>query len=165
MLISVKGDILFTGAQAIVQGVGVRDPMDRGLALQLKNQYPLLFKDFDRWCYQHDTQPGEAWLWEAPDKRRIINLITHENTLERENHYYKATLKHIKHTLAALVKIIHHEKLASLAFPKMGTGLGDLDWDDVRPLIEQQLGHLAIPVFIYEKYCPGQRGEEFILQE
>ena len=165
MLINVKGDILLTRAQAIAQGVGVNDPMDKGLALQLRRNFPTLHKDFDRWCYQHDTHPGEAWLWKGPDKQRIINLITHENTLVRESHYYKATLRHIKQALASLVTIIDHEALASIALPKLGTGLGDLDWDDVRPLIEEQLGDLPVTAFIYAEYCPGQKGLELIAQE
>jgi len=160
MIYKVEGDILLTRAQAIVHGVGVNDPMDKGLALELRNNYPLLQKDFDRWCHQHNAKPGAAWMWAGQNNARIVNLVTHENMESNDHHYDKATLSNIRHALSALVKIIAFEKLASIALPRLGTGLGDLDWDDVWPLIENSLGGLSIPVYVYAVYHPGQAADE-----
>lgn len=160
MLYKVEGDILLTKANAIVHGVGVNDPMDKGLALKLHSRYPSLRNDLNRWCHQHDTKPGEAWLWTGPNGVRIVNLIIHENTESNDHHYDKATLSNIRHTLTALVKIVSFEKLTSIALPKIGTGLGDLDWDDVWPLIENTLGLLAIPVYVYIAHNPGKLADE-----
>lgn len=157
MIYQVEGDILLSKAQAIVQGVGINDPMDEGLALALKNKYPLLAKEFSLWCYQHDTKPGEAWLWASHDNVRIVNLITHESVQINSDHrYYKATLSNIKQALAELAKIIRFKKLTSIALPKLGTGSGDLDWDDVFPLIENSLGGLETAVYVYVVFRPGQ---------
>lgn len=156
MIYKVEGDILLSKAQAIVHGVGVNDPMDKGLALQLRNKYPSLPKDLNRWCHQHDTQPGEVWMWVGQDNVRIVNLITHENRESNDHHYYKATLGNIRHTLTALIKVVNLEKLTSIALPKIGTGLGDLDWDDVWPLVEVNLDPLNIPVYLYAVYRSGQ---------
>jgi hypothetical protein len=38
--------------------------------------------------------------------------------------------------------------------------VGDLDWDDVWPLIENSLGELSIPVYVYAVYHPGQAADE-----
>jgi O-acetyl-ADP-ribose deacetylase (regulator of RNase III) len=160
MIYKVEGDILLSKAQAIVHGVGVNDPMDKGLALKLRNKYPSLQKDLNRWCYQHDTKPGEAWMWVGQNNVRIVILITHENTESNDHHYDKATLNNIRHALSALVKMVAFEKLTSIAVPRLGTGLGDLDWDDVSPLIENNLGGLDIPVYVYVAYCPGQPANE-----
>jgi O-acetyl-ADP-ribose deacetylase (regulator of RNase III) len=160
MIHKVEGDILLTKANAIVHGVGVNDPMDKGLALALRNKFPSLQKDLERWCHQHDTKPGEAWLWVGQNNARIVNLITHENQDCNDHHYDKATLANIKHSLAALVKIVTFEKLSSLAIPRIGTGLGDLDWDDVWPIIENNLGILNIPIFVYVAYKEGKAADE-----
>jgi O-acetyl-ADP-ribose deacetylase (regulator of RNase III) len=160
MIYKVEGDILMSKAQVIAHGVGVNDPMDKGLALQLRNKYPSLQKDLNRWCHQHDTKPGEAWLWGGQDDVRIVNLITHENRVSSDHHYDKATLGNLRHALTALAKIVAYEKLTSIALPKIGTGLGDLDWDDVWPLIEINLGALKIPVYVYTLYRPGQVATE-----
>jgi O-acetyl-ADP-ribose deacetylase (regulator of RNase III) len=154
MIHKVEGDILLSKAQVIVHGVGVNDLMDKGLALKLRNKYPSLQKDLNRWCHQHETKPGEAWLWVGQDNVRIVNLITHENRESNDHHYDKATLGNIRHALTALVKMVTHEKLTSLALPRIGTGLGDLDWDDVWTLIENNLGGLEILVHVYIDYHP-----------
>lgn len=163
MIYKVEGDILLSKAQAIVHGVGVNDQMDKGLALQLRNKYPSLQKDLNRWCHQHDTKPGEAWLWIGQNNVHIVNLITHENMESNDHHYDKATLGNIRHALTALVKMVAFEKLASIALPRIGTGLGDLDWDDVWRLIENILGGLDIPVYVYVVYHPGQAAYEPIV--
>ncbi len=160
MIHKVEGDILLSKAQVIVHGVGVNDPMDKGLALKLSNKYPSLQKDFNRWCHQHNTLPGEAWLWLGQDNTRIVNLITHENRENNDHHYDKATLSNIRHALTALVKIVTFEKLTSMALPRIGTGFGDLDWDDVWPIMENILGGLDIPVYVYVSYHPGQFADE-----
>jgi hypothetical protein len=58
------------------------------------------------------------------------------------------------------VKIIAAEKLGSIALPRLATGVGDLDWDDVWPLIEHSLSGLDIPVYVYAVYHPGQAADE-----
>jgi len=160
MIHKVEGDILLSKAQAIAHGVGINDPMDKGLALELRNQYPAMHKDFHRWCHQHNTKPGEAWMWRGPNNVHIVNLITHEGMDSQEHRHGKATLTHVRHALSILVKIISSEKFTSLALPRLATGVGDLDWDDVWPIIENSLAGVAIPVYVYAIYHPGQVADE-----
>ncbi|MCX7101871.1 MAG: hypothetical protein NTX38_10390 [Methylobacter sp.] len=61
------------------------------------------------------------------------------------------------------MKIIATEKFTSIALPRIATGVGDLDWDDVLPLIENRLGGLAIPVYIYVAYIAGKAADESIV--
>ena len=160
MIHQVEGDILLSKACAIVQGVGINDPMDKGLALALLNLYPEMCKDFNRWCHQHNTRPGEAWLWNGTNNIRIVNLITQDVIDSHDYRLGKATLNNIKHALDALVKIILKEKITSIALPKLATGSGDLDWDDVWPLIENSLGDIDIPVYVYTRHHSSQKGKE-----
>jgi O-acetyl-ADP-ribose deacetylase (regulator of RNase III) len=160
MFYQVEGDILLSKACAIVQGVEINDPMDKGLALSLRNQYPDMCKDFNRWCHQHNTQPGEAWLWTGTNNIHIVNLIIQDAIDSHDYHVHKATLNNVKHALDALAKIILKEKITSIALPKLATGSGDLDWDDVWPLIENSLKATGIPVYVYIAYHPGHKAEE-----
>ena len=160
MIHQVEGDILLSRAYAIVQGVGINDPMDKGLALALHTKYPVMYKDFHRWCHQHNTRPGEAWLWDVENNIHIVNLITQDIFNRQEYRFGKATLSNIKSALEALVKIILEKKFPSIALSRLATGSGDLDWDDVWPLIENRLGNLDIPVYVYSTYRVGQKAEE-----
>ncbi|MGZ8096390.1 MAG: macro domain-containing protein [Methylosarcina sp.] len=160
MIYKVEGDILLSKAHAVAHGVGVNDPMDKGLALELQKKYPSLHKDFDRWCHQHNTKPGEAWMWRGVNNVHIVNLITQEGMDSHEHRHGKATLSNVRHALAACLKIIATEKITSIALPRLATGVGDLDWDDVLPIIENNLGGLDIPIYIYTVYHPGQAAYE-----
>ncbi|MGR9086909.1 MAG: macro domain-containing protein [Gammaproteobacteria bacterium] len=160
MIYKVEGDILLSKARAIAHGVGINDPMDKGLALELHKKYPAMHKDFHRWCHQHNTKPGEAWIWHGPDDVRIVHLITQEGMDSHDHRHGKATLVNVRHALNALLKIIDHEKLASIALPRLATGVGDLDWDDVWPIIDNILGGLTIPVYVYGAYQPGHQADE-----
>jgi O-acetyl-ADP-ribose deacetylase (regulator of RNase III) len=51
-------------------------------------------------------------------------------------------------------------EIASVALPKLATGVGGLQWSEVHPLIVQHLGDLIIPVFVYTTYVKGQAAEE-----
>ena len=48
------------------------------------------------------------------------------------------------------------EGIQSVALPRLATGVGALDWTDVKPLIQQHLGGLGIPVLVYEVYRKGE---------
>ena len=160
MIHLVEGDILLSNAHAIAQGVGINDPMDKGLALSLHNLYPAMHKDFHHWCHQHSPEAGEAWAWVNAEGKFVVNLITQEGVGSHDHRHGKATLSHVQHSLKALAKIAVAEKFTSLALPRLATGVGSLDWANVLPLIEKKLGDLNIPVYVYETYHAGQLAAE-----
>ncbi len=160
MLQEVSGDILLSGAEAIVHGVAANDPMDQGLAQALHKDYPAMHKDYHHWCHTEQRKPGDAWIWAAADGKRIINLITQEGGYGQGARPGRATTKSVNSCLRALKKLVKKEKLASIALPKLATGVGGLDWAAVKPLIENQLGDLDIPVYLYADYKPGKKASE-----
>lgn len=160
MIYQVSGDILFTRAQVLAHGVAPNDPMSQGLALSLHKKYPAMHKDFHHWCKQHHPKPGEAWTWGGADGVRIVNLVTQDGGYGHGARPGKATLKHVSDSLRSLVKIVEHESFTSLALPRVATGVGGLEWDAVWPVIEERLGGLEIPVYVYTDFHAGQRAEE-----
>ncbi|MFT5396233.1 MAG: O-acetyl-ADP-ribose deacetylase (regulator of RNase III) [Gammaproteobacteria bacterium] len=160
MIYQVKGDIILTKAQAIAHGVAPNDPMNQGLALTLHENYPAMHKDFHHWCHQNHPKPGEAWMWGGVDNVRIINLLTQEGGYDHGSKPGKATISNINHALRALVKVIKKQEITSLALPRLATGVGGLEWDDVMPLIEERLGVLEIPVYIYSEFHVGMQAKE-----
>ena len=72
----------------------------------------------------------------------------------------RATLPHVNHALRELRHLIDSEKFTSLALPRLSTGVGGLDWDDVYPLIQQHLGDLDIPVYVYSSFHKGVKAQE-----
>lgn len=160
MIYDVEGDILLSKAHALAHGLSINDPMNVGLALALHDLYPAMHKDFHHWCHQQHPEPGDAWLWSGANAVRIVNLITQEGVDSHDRRLGKATVRNVNQALRALVKIIHKEQLTSIALPRLATGVGGLEWDAVRPLIEVNLGGLDIPVYVYTIYRPGQQANE-----
>ncbi len=160
MIIEVEGDILLTTAQVIAHGIAPNDPMNQGLALSLHERYPAMHKDFHHWCHTAHPKHGEAWLWGGADGIKIINLLTQEGGYGANKNPGKATEANVNHALRALKKILIKEKFESVALPKLATGVGGLDWDQVYPLIKSQLGELEIPVYVYVVFHQGQKAKE-----
>ena len=160
MIHELEGDILLSNAQVLAHGVAANDPMNQGLALAIHEKYPLMHKDFHHWCHQHNPKPGKAWMWGAAGGVRIVNLITQEGGSAHGSHPGKASLSHVSHCLKALRKMIEKENFTSVALPRLATGVGGLSWDDVRPLIDQYLGDISIPILVYSTYRDGHAASE-----
>lgn len=160
MIYEVEGDILMSGAAAIAHGVAANDPMNQGLAQALHERYPAMHKDFHHWCRQHHPKLGSVWMWSGVGGVRIINLITQVGGYEHGSKPAQATVTSVNHALHALKKLIADEGLASIALPRLATGVGGLDWSEVLPLIQRQLADTAADVYVYKLYVPGKKALE-----
>lgn len=160
MIYDVSGDILKSRAQAIAHGVAADDDFKNGLALALREAWPGMARDFRHWCHESHPKPGDVWLWGGPGGVRIVNLLTQEAPDHRHGHPGKAHLEYVNHALRALHKLIETEGLTSVALPRLATGVGGLDWNDVKPLVERHLGSLNIPIYVYSDYRKDVEADE-----
>lgn len=156
----VTGDILLTSAQTLVHGIAPNDPWDSGLALALREAWPALAKDFRHYAHATHPKPGEMWVWGTTDGRRIVNLLTQDGDHGHGAKPGRATTSHVNHALRRLRHEIDRGEFKSIAIPKIATGVGALDWNDVKPLIVQHLGDVSIPVYVYATYQKGVRASE-----
>ncbi len=160
MIKKVEGDILLTSTHAIAHGIAANDPMDQGLAKSLHERFPAMHKDFHHWCHQQHPEPGEAWMWGGAKGTRVVNLITQEGGYDRGSRPGPASLKNVSNALKSLAKVAKKESFTSLALPRVATGVGGLNWEEVEPLIEKHLGELDIPVYVYETFRAGVKAIE-----
>lgn len=160
MIVEVEGDILLSSAEAIAHGLAANDPMNQGLAASLHENYPSMHKDFHHWCHLEHPKPGSAWIWSGAQGARIINLITQEGGHEHGSKPGKASVSSVNRALRALKKLIAEEGLSSVALPRLATGVGGLGWEEVRPLVFNQLADTDADIFVYEKFVPGKKATE-----
>ena len=90
----------------------------------------------------------------------LVNLITQDGGYGHGAKPGQATLKNVRKSLKKLKKMAKKEKFSSMALPKLATGVGNLDWDDVKPLIYEQLGEMKIPVYLYTVFHEGKQAQE-----
>lgn len=160
MIIEVEGDILKTSADAIVHGVAPNDNFHQGLALSLREQWPSLYKDFRHYCQSRHPKAGELWSWKGAGGPVVVSLFTQQAAYDSGSSPGKATLENVNHCLRELRKEVEQQKLTSLAITRVATGVGGLNFKDVRPLLDKHLGDLKIPIFLYVKFHAGQKAAE-----
>src|SRR5690606_12589675 len=130
------GDILAADAEAIVNTVNCVGIMGRGIALQFKNAFPKNFKAYEAACARGEVQPGKMFVFETrtlTNPKFIINFPT-------KRHWRgKSRIEDIDSGLKALAEEIRTRGIRSIAIPPLGSGLGGLNWADVRPRICEAL--------------------------
>jgi len=164
MIHELSGDLLLTKAEMLAHGVAPGDDFKNGLALALREAFPALYKDFRHFCHQRTPKPGTCWLWQGVDQHgrhvRVANLFTQDPPKHAGGHPGKARTEHVNHALHELKKLIAQEGVASVALPRLATGVGGLDWAHVEPLVRAQLGDVEAAVGVYVDYQPGVAANE-----
>jgi O-acetyl-ADP-ribose deacetylase (regulator of RNase III) len=150
-----KGDILEADAEALVNTVNCVGVMGRGVALQFKKAFPDNFKAYASACKRQELQPGKMFVFERHELRNpkfIINFPT-------KRHWRgQSRIGDIEAGLMSLVKEIRERRIGSIAIPPLGSGLGGLDWGQVRPRIEKALAPLQnLSVIVFEPFDRPQQ--------
>ncbi|PTX96181.1 Appr-1-p processing protein [Spartobacteria bacterium LR76] len=148
MIIHTRGDILRDESEAIVNTVNCVGVMGRGIALQFRNAYPENFKAYEKACQRDQVQPGKMFVFETGEltgPRYIINFPT-------KRHWRgKSRIEDIEAGLKALGEVLRDRNIRSIAIPPLGSGLGGLDWAEVKPRIEAALASFEdVKIVIYE---------------
>jgi O-acetyl-ADP-ribose deacetylase (regulator of RNase III) len=143
-----KGDIISEEAEALVNTVNCVGIMGRGIALQFKNTFPANYKAYYAASQRHEIQPGRMFVFETgslTNPRYIINFPT-------KRHWKgKSRIEDIEKGLTALAQVIRERKIHSIAIPPLGSGLGGLDWSQVRPRIQAALRELDdVKIIVFE---------------
>src|SRR3972149_3687562 len=124
------GDILAEDAEALVNTVNCVGFMGRGVALRFKKAFPANFNAYEAACRRGEVEPGRMFVFETKqltNPRYIINFPT-------KRHWRgKSRLVDIEAGLDGLVLEIKRLGIRSIAIPPLGSGLGGLDWAQVRP--------------------------------
>ncbi len=130
------GNILTEDAEALVNTVNCVGFMGRGIALQFKKAFPDNFKSYSAACKREEVRPGQMFVFQTgqlTNPHHIINFPT-------KRHWKgKSRMEDIDSGLMALAEEIRSRNIQSIAIPPLGSGLGGLDWFEVRPRIEKML--------------------------
>ena len=141
------GDIFAEDVEALVNSVNCVGIMGRGVALQFKRAFSENFKAYEDACKRKDVQPGRMFVFETgqlTSPRYIINFPT-------KRHWRgKSRIEDIETGLKALAQVIRERNIRSIALPPLGSGLGGLDWPEVRGQMQavlEELDDLKVVIF------------------
>lgn len=148
------GDVIAADVEALVNTVNCVGIMGRGVALQFKNAFPENFKAYARACDLGEVQPGRMFVFETRqtvNPRYIINFPTKRHW--RGN----SRIEDIESGLVDLRKVVADRRIKSIAMPPLGSGLGGLNWRDVKTRIVAALSDVpGVQIVVYEPLPQGE---------
>lgn len=150
MIIYVVSDLFESPARVLVNTVNTVGAMGKGLALQFRQFYPEMYKQYRVLCARQQFSTGQLWLYKTPHKW-VLNFPTKADWRDPSRPEY------LESGLQKFVDTYAEKGMTSVSFPMLGAGLGGLDWETmVRPMMERTLGELPINIYIH-LYEPDNR--------
>lgn len=143
MITYVIGNLFQSPAKVLVNTVNTVGVMGKGIAKEFKTLFPEMFPEYQRLCEQGKLDIGKLHLYRSPHKW-VLNFPT------KKHWRHPSKPEYIEAGLKAFAAGYRRHSFATIAFPQLGCGHGDLNWEkQVRPLMEKHLGNLPIEVFIH----------------
>ncbi len=143
MLTYKRTSLLESNTQTLVNTVNCVGVMGKGIAKAFKQREPDMFTAYRKICEQKLLEPGKLWLWRGSEQW-VLNFPT------KKHWRSPSRMEWVEAGLEKFSKTYDDQGVTEIAFPKLGCGNGNLEWADVRPLMETYLSELSIPVYIHD---------------
>jgi len=155
------GDMFFSTMQTLTVSVNVVGIMGKGLASRAKYQFPDVYVVYQDACRRRQLRMGRPYLYkreafideeltDEPGTLPEVNANKWFLLFATKQHWRDTSdLRAIREGLRWIKDNYVAEAIKSLAMPALGCGLGRLKWQDVGPVMCQELAGLSIQVAIY----------------
>lgn len=156
------GNIFDSNCQTLVNTVNCQGVMGKGLALQFKQRFPIMYQAYVGQCKYGSSlkNSGDLWLFTYEELSQLTLWDTDGklNTGRQPKVLCFATKEHWKNKsqynwiIRGLQEFCRRYKewgITSVAFPKLGCTNGGLSWNTVRQIMEDVLNGLDIRVEIW----------------
>lgn len=128
-----EGNIFDSRAQCFVNPVNTLGVSGAGLALQFKEYFPDNYRLYKQACLDGLCDIGKCYLTINDYPNFIINFPT-------KRHYKDpSSIDYIKEGMVSLLGLVKAYNIHSIAIPALGCGLGQLNKEEVLPLIYKPL--------------------------
>ncbi len=140
------GNLFDSEAHTLINTVNCVGVMGKGIALEFKNRFPEMYKDYVERCNRKEVKLGQPYLFRQLLTPWILNFPT-------KDHWRSVSrLSDIIKGLEYLEKHYQEWGITSLAVPPLGCGQGQLEWRVVGPTLYRHLNRLNIPIDLYAPY-------------
>lgn len=139
-------DIFNSKCEAIVNPVNTVGVMGGGLALEFKKKFPKVYEAYKQKCAD-GFDVNELFTCQSEINGCGVFVVNFPTKKHWRN---PSQLNWIKDNLIELRDLCIEWEISSVAIPKLGCGLGGLDWNDVKPLIIKTFENVDITVVLFE---------------
>jgi O-acetyl-ADP-ribose deacetylase (regulator of RNase III) len=141
-----KGDLFATeGLRAYAQGCNAAGVMDAGVAGVFKKKWPRMFEEYRARCADGRFRLGDVFVWNEGDTT-VFNLCIQEHWKK------KAKLAALVQSLARTTELAQHASIERIGLPRIGTGLGGLDWPRVKKVLTELGQETRVTVVVFEQF-------------
>lgn len=137
MIDTYKGDIFNTKAEMIAVPVNVYGVSGAGMAKFVRERFPFEMSQYAQACRRKYLTLGSVFFVRClEDNEHIFNVPKFLVMFPTKNHWTKPSeLWMIEKSAHALARQSKFFPVKTIALPKVGCGLGGLDWKDVKPVL------------------------------
>ncbi len=143
MVTYLQSSIFDSPAQTLVNTVNTVGVMGKGIAKEFKQRHPKMFLEYRELCNNGSLVVGSLHIWRGRG-RWVLNFPT-KTTWRRPS-----KIEYVEAGLRKFIESYEEMGITSISFPPLGCGNGNLDWAIVRPLMDQYLRKIRIPVYIHD---------------
>lgn len=118
------GDLFTSDAPIIGHGCNCQGYMAKGIAVGFKYNYPKMYRTYHEMCQAGQFVPGDVYIHKGQD-RYIANMMTQDK--KGPNARYEWVVDALGNTL----KMMEDLELDRIGIPRVGTGIGGLNWRDM----------------------------------
>ena len=134
------------GITSYAHGCNCAGAMGKGIAVQFKNMYPDMYKQYKILCKQGDFVLGDVFEYQYGNGY-IFNLGTQKTWRT------KAELNAVEKSLNNMLNMASELEVTKIALPKIAAGLGGLNWEDVKTTIDNVAKNFpSIQLFVVENF-------------
>jgi O-acetyl-ADP-ribose deacetylase (regulator of RNase III) len=141
-----KGDLFETpGLRAFAHGCNCAGSMDAGVAIAFKKRWPAMFDEYKARCEDGRLHLGDVLLWTDGDVTVYCLAI-------QEHWKKKAKLPALARALRKMVELAQNAGIERVGLPRVGAGLGGLDWQRAKSLLREIGGETTVELVVFEQF-------------
>jgi len=106
--------------------------MGAGIAVKFRRQWPAMYSAYHSACAARQLQAGDVFIWPSGD-------ITVYNLMTQVYPGADAKLAHIEKAVIAMLLDAAVRDIGGIGIPRIGCGIGGLEWDDVQDCLQGAL--------------------------
>lgn len=150
MIQFVKGNFFDYKADIRINTVNCVGAMGAGVALQFKNKYPEMNKEYVKACNEGNIKIGRPHIWTNTDffnEEDNVIIINFPTKLHWKN---PSQYEYVEKGIEWLVQFLKNHENKTITVPALGCGHGGLDWTIVKEMIVKSLSNLNLEILVFE---------------
>jgi O-acetyl-ADP-ribose deacetylase (regulator of RNase III) len=136
------GNIWTTKSRAIGHGVNTHGVMGSGIAVQFREKLPDMYAQYRVLCQRGELQPGGVFIYPlGTDNEWLVYNIASQDAPGAN-----ASYEWLESGVRTAVQHAEKNGHETVALPRIGAGVGGLDWENVKLILEKVAAESTVDI-------------------